>query len=74
MFSCCSFIEVSCELIETVCWLSPETTLSNTESRSFHRTIPKSESVVCDVFEEDFDLITARLQERDGAALPLNQS
>lgn len=73
MFSGCSFIEVSSKLIESVCWLSPEKTPSNTQSRSFLRTIPGSESVVRDVFEEDFDLITTRVQDWDGAALLLNK-
>lgn len=42
---CCTFIEVSSELIETVCWLSPEKTPSNTQAPSFSPTIPKSTSV-----------------------------
>lgn len=63
-----------CELIETVCWLSPEKTLWNTESRSFHRTIPKCESAVSDVFEEDFDLISRHTREQDRAVLLSSRS
>lgn len=37
------------------------------------QTTDKSESVVCEVFEEDFDLITACLQEQNRAAVLLNE-